>query len=77
MMISVVYIEQDKLNCGSCENGYTLAFDFHDCVSINSCSPGITVVIVMCVIVYWILVIVIILWLMYRLESIMPALFSV
>ena len=51
--------------CGSCENGYTLAFDFHNCVSINSCSPGITVVIVMCVIIYWILVIVIILWLMY------------
>ena len=51
--------------CGSCENGYTLAFDFHDCVSINSCSPGITVVIVMCIIIYWILVIVIILWLMY------------
>ena len=51
--------------CGSCKNGYTLAFDFHDCVSINSCSPGITVVIVMCVIIYWILVIVIILWLMY------------
>ena len=51
--------------CGSCKNGYTLAFDFYDCVNINSCSPGITVVIVMCVIIYWILVIVIILWLMY------------
>ena len=47
--------------CGSCDNEYTLAFDFHDCVNINSCSPGITVVIVMCVIIYWILVIVIIL----------------
>ena len=51
--------------CGSCDNEYTLAFDFYDCVNINSCSPGITVVIVMCVIIYWILVIVIILWLMY------------
>ena len=51
--------------CSSCKNGYTLAFDFHDCVNINSCSPGITVVIVMCVIIYWILIIVIILWLMY------------
>ena len=44
--------------CGSCNNGYALAFDFHNCVSINSCSPGITVVIVMCIIIYWILVIV-------------------
>ena len=47
--------------CGSCNNGYTLAFDFHNCVNINSCSPRITVVIVMCVIIYWILVIVTIL----------------
>ena len=51
--------------CGSCDNEYTLAFDFDDCVNINTCSPGITVVIVVCVILYWILVIVIILWLMY------------
>ena len=51
--------------CGICDDGYTLAFDFHDCININNCSPGITVVIVMCVIIYWILVIVIILWLMY------------
>ena len=51
--------------CGSCKNGYTLAFDFHECVSINSHSPGITVAIVMCILIYWILVIVIILWLMY------------
>ena len=65
-----VYDDQCSLHrtgqaCGSCENRYTLAFDFHDCVSISSCSSGITVVIVMCVIIYWILVIVIILWLMY------------
>ena len=46
-------------------NSYTSVFDFHNCININSCSPGITVVIVMCVIIYWIFVIVIILWLMY------------
>ena len=51
--------------CGSCKNGYTLAFDFHNCINMNSRSPGITVVIVMCAIIYWILVIVIILRLMY------------
>ena len=28
--------------CGSCKNGYTLPFDLHDCININSCSPGIT-----------------------------------
>ena len=37
--------------CGSCDNEYTLTFDFHDCININNCSPGITVVIVMCVII--------------------------
>ena len=51
--------------CGNCENGYTLAFDFDDCININNCSLEITVVIITCVILYWILVIVIILWLMY------------
>ena len=51
--------------CGYCENGYTLAFDFDDCININNCSLEITVVIITCVILYWILVIVIILWLMY------------
>ena len=51
--------------CGSCCNGYTLAFDFHDCIKVSDCSPGMTVVIVICVIIYWILVIVLILWLMF------------
>ena len=51
--------------CGNCDTGYTLAFDFDDCVNVNKCSPEITIVIMVCVILYWILVIVTILWLMY------------
>ena len=51
--------------CGSCDSGYTLSFDFDDCVNNNECSPGITILIIICVILYWIIIIVIILIIMY------------
>ena len=51
--------------CGSCDSGYTLSFDFDDCVNDNECSPGITILIIICVILYWIIIIVIILIIMY------------
>ena len=51
--------------CGNCKNEYTLAFDYNDCVSVNNCSPAVTVVIVISVLLYWVVVIIIILWLMY------------
>ena len=51
--------------CGNCKYGYTLAFDYNDCISVNNCSPAITVVIVISVMLYWVVVIVIVLWLMY------------
>ena len=51
--------------CGSCDSGYTLSFDFDDCVNDNECSPGITILIIICVILYWIIIMVIILIIMY------------
>ena len=51
--------------CGTCENGYTLSFDFEDCVNNDDCSPGITVLIIICVILYWIIIMVVILVIMY------------
>ena len=51
--------------CGTCENGYTLSFDFENCVNNDDCSPGITALIIICVILYWILIMVIILVIMY------------
>ena len=51
--------------CGTCENGYTLSFDFEDCVSNDDCSPGIMVLIILCIVLYWIVIIVVILVIMY------------
>ena len=51
--------------CGSCDSGYTLSFDFDDCVNDNECSPGITILIIICVILYWIIIMMIILIIMY------------
>ena len=51
--------------CGTCENGYTLSFDFEDCVSNDDCSPGITVLIIICIVLYWIVIMVVILVIMY------------
>ena len=51
--------------CGTCENGYTLSFDFENCVNNDDCSPGITALIIICIILYWILIMVIILVIMY------------
>ena len=51
--------------CGRCDSGYTLSFDFDDCVDDDDCSPGITILIIICMILYWIIIMVIILLIMY------------
>ena len=51
--------------CGRCDSGYTLSFDFDDCVDDDDCSPGITILIIICVILYWIIIMAIILLIMY------------
>ena len=51
--------------CGRCSDGYTLSYDFDYCVDINSCSPGITVLVIIFTVLYWIVVIVVVLGLMY------------
>ena len=51
--------------CGNCDSGYTLPFDFDNCVNDDDCSPGITILIIICVILYWIIIMVMILMIMY------------
>ena len=51
--------------CGRCDSGYTLSFDFDDCVDDDDCSPGITILIIICVILYWIIIMAMILLIMY------------
>ena len=47
--------------CGTCENGYSFPFDFEYCVNNENCSPEITVLIIICVILFWIMIVAIIL----------------
>jgi len=51
--------------CGSCTDGYTLPFDYHECVSINTCTTGYTVMVVTIACLYWILIIIAVFGLMY------------
>ncbi|XP_065914553.1 putative leucine-rich repeat-containing protein DDB_G0281931 [Dysidea avara] len=40
--------------CGSCEEGYTLSFDSVECVSIEKCTTGQTVLVIVLSVIYWI-----------------------
>ena len=43
--------------CGNCEEGYTLSFDSVECVHVNECSIGWTVLVFVLILLYWILII--------------------
>ncbi|XP_065908027.1 uncharacterized protein [Dysidea avara] len=43
--------------CGECSPGYTLAYDSTDCISIDHCSTGITVLVVVLTCLYWIAIV--------------------
>ena len=51
--------------CGECVTGYTLAFDSPDCINTGKCSTGITVLVLVLTILYWILVVLVVFGLMY------------
>ena len=51
--------------CGECKSGYTLAYDSPDCINVENCSTGITVLVVILTILYWIIIVVVVLVLMY------------
>ena len=40
--------------CGKCSEGYTLAYNSPDCISVDKCSPGMIVLVVVLTAVYWI-----------------------
>ena len=40
--------------CGECVKGYTLAYDAPDCINMNQCSAGMTVLVIVLTILYWI-----------------------
>ena len=43
--------------CGSCIEGYTLSFDSTDCVQVNKCTTGHTILIVTVTLIYWIAIV--------------------
>ena len=51
--------------CGSCEEGYTLSFDSAECVSVNKCTTGQTILIIILTVFYWIVIVVIVFINMY------------
>ena len=51
--------------CGECKPGYTLAYDSPDCINTDKCSAGMTVLVIVLTIVYWIAVVAIVFVLMH------------
>ena len=51
--------------CGSCEVGYSLSFDSTECVHVNGCTVGQTILLVTLIILYWIAIIVVVFVMMY------------
>ena len=42
--------------CGSCTHGYTLSFDSTECISLESCTVGQTILVIALTVVYWIVI---------------------
>ena len=51
--------------CGSCTDGYTLSFDSTDCVSVESCTSGQTVLVILLTVTYWIVMVILVFAIMY------------
>ena len=45
--------------CGSCDDGYTLPFDSIECINVDNCHPGYTVLVIIGVMAYWVIMIVV------------------
>jgi len=51
--------------CSDCKSGYTLAYDSFDCVDVNQCSPGMTVLVIALTFLYWIVIVAVLFGLTY------------
>ena len=51
--------------CGSCTQGYTLSFDFPECVSVDSCTAGQTILVILLTMIYWIVMVTLVFAMMY------------
>ena len=51
--------------CGSCEEGHTLSLDSVECISINKCTTGYTILVVTLTVLYWFAIVVTVFIIMY------------
>ena len=51
--------------CGSCTDGYTLSFDSTECLNIQSCTAGQTVLVILLTVTYWIVMVILVFAIMY------------
>ena len=51
--------------CGSCEEGYTLSFDSPECVNVDSCTAGQTILVILLTMIYWIVTVTLVFAMMY------------
>ena len=54
--------------CGQCSEGYTLAYNSPDCISVEKCSPGMIVLVVLLTVLYWITILVFLFGIAYYLK---------
>ena len=51
--------------CGKCTTGYALSFDSAECVKVQSCTAGKTVLVILLTLVYWIVIVALVFAMMY------------
>ena len=51
--------------CGSCTDDYTLSFDSTECVSMDSCTTGKTILVILLTVIYWIVMVTLVFLMMY------------
>ena len=51
--------------CGSCTHGYTLSFDSTECLNVESCTAGQTVLVILLTVIYWIVMVTLVFVMMY------------
>ena len=55
--------------CGSCTDGYTLSFDSPECVNVDSCTAGQTILVILLTMIYWIVMVALVFAMMhYKVE---------
>ncbi|XP_065895736.1 uncharacterized protein [Dysidea avara] len=53
-------LQRSGTACGSCKEGYTLSFDSVQCVNVDTCTTGQTVLVVTLSILYWVVIVVLV-----------------